>query len=176
MIVRVNFGHLMSSINLSSTEAREAFDQLVVGLSRQHTRTKFRNYFGRSAGVLDAKTFARGTIIAERDKPVSNLLQEQPDSVRVTFFSGADDSFVATSRTEPSSITLQALLEGANGELAMIVRGRRADLFAYVDGTTDSIFLHRGVTEAEEKPKVAVAPKKQSRKYRKKVIRPSAAR
>ncbi len=168
---------LMSSLKLSPSEAREAFDQLVSGLARQHTRTKFRNYFAKGEIVLDAKIFARGTVLPERNKPVANMLQEQPDSIRATLFTGADAAFSAVSRTEPSSITLQELLCEEQIEQALIIRGRRAELFAYYDPTADMLYLHRvAVVDAEEKPKPATAPKKVSRKYRASPKRPSTNR
>ena len=166
----------MSSIVLSSTEARSAFDQLVNGIARQHTRTKFRNHFGNGEGLLDAKIFARATILAERDKPVSNLLQEQPETVRATLFTSQEKLLSAVSQTEPSSITLQELLSGTAIEKGLIVRGRRADLFVYVDPRTDSIYLHRVVSEKEEKAATPIPPKKISRKYRTKLAKPSTTR
>jgi hypothetical protein len=158
----------VSELKLSPSEARDAFDHLVAGLARQHTRTKFRNQFGRGT-VLDAKVFARGTVLAEKGKPVSNLLQEQPDSIRATVFTGADAEFSAVSRTEPSSLTLQELLHDAPVEQGLIVRGRRAELFAYLDPLTDSVYVHRVVPDRDDKPKTSPPPKKPTRKARTKL-------
>jgi hypothetical protein len=133
-----------------------AFKALATAITRQHTCSKFVRQFGSGRLEFDARTFAKGTVLAEPDKPVANLLQEQPETVESTVFSVEDSALKSQSRTDPSSVTLRELLSESEIEQAVAIKGRRAQLFAYWDPTADSIFVLRTVLPQEPKQVAAV--------------------
>lgn len=138
------------------------FDEYVVGISRQHTRTRFRNHFGNGRLGFDARTFAKGTILAAKDKPVKNLLQESPDSVRVTRISGSEQERQVEKQTSPSDVLIGALLKDAEVEQGLIVDGHKAKLFVYFDPTAEELFVVRE-THPEEEVVKSVHPSRRSR-------------
>lgn len=148
------------SRQLTPEEAKTAFDALVKGLAKQHLRLRVRRTFGTGA-LMDTSLFARTAVVAEFDKPVTNLLHEIPDHLSVIRLKGTADDLSGISMPAPVGITMGELLGADETEQFLLITGKTARLFAYFDPTETHVY---SVREA-----VAIVPPPTKKPPRKRV-------
>lgn len=142
--------------SLTPQQAQAAFADLAHALPRQHTRLQFRKRFG-TGELLEPKLLHRATVIAEADRPIQNLLQERPEVVGVVRLLGTAESPVGVAFEAEPTATISSLLSGAEVEQALIVQGRKARLYAYVDPTQEgAAYVLRVAIELPPEPKAPV--------------------
>lgn len=144
-----------------------AFAAYVEGIARQHTRVKFRNHFGLGRGI-DAKVIQKDAISADRDKVVRNLLQEQPESLKVVRFTGTRHELQTERLESPDGSTLADLLS-EDQEQGLIITGTKAKLFVYSHPAESLIAVTR---ETFELPKPPPKPEPKYKPRKKAVARP----
>ena len=137
---------------LSTTESGKAFEEVVVGLAKQHLRLRFRRKFG-TGELMDGTLLVKSTVTAPLDRPVSNLLQELAPHLVVTRITGTAESPVGETLKTPGTVTIGELISAEEVEQALIVQGRRARILVYFDPTESHIFAAREVTPLAEEPK-----------------------
>lgn len=139
---------------LSGFEARNAFDEIVKGLAKQHLRLTFRKRFGvPEVGEIDDSLIVKGGVVAELDKPVNNLLHEIPPGLKVTRLSGTAEKMAGTQFESPAGLTIGELLSADEGDQVLIVLGRRARLLVYFGSGSESVLVAREVVELIVEPK-----------------------
>jgi len=162
------------SQRLSLADSRVIFDELAQALPKQHLRHQFRKRFG-TGELLGPEMLKRGTVVADRERPVSNLLQETPAKISCVRLSGTADEPAGVSWTTETLGTIGELLSADEVEQGLIVSGRTAKLYAYADPTEGTVLVVRIAVEPayEEKAKPKV---KRSRSGGKATARSSAPR
>lgn len=145
---------------LSLGEARATFEELVKELPRQHLRLQFRKRFG-TGELLDPKMLKKATVLASREKPVGNLLQEVPDKVLCRRLVGTADEVTGDEWETSADAKIAHLFSPEEVEQGLILQGRRARLFIYGDPTQENVYVYRVITElfGEEAPKIKEPPK-----------------
>lgn len=139
---------------LSGAEARLAFDDLAQALPKQHLRLPFRKRFG-TGELIQPDLLKKGIVVAPRDRPVTNLLQEVPDALHVTRIVGAVDNLQAVTWSTGPAAPIGDLLSPEEVEQGLIVQGRKAKVYVYSDPTEDAVYSFRvSITEpvVERKP------------------------
>ena len=152
---------------LTVAQARAMFDELATELPKQHLRLQFRKRFG-TGELLNATMLKKAVTAAEREKPISNLLQELPEKLVCTRLTGAAEDTRAETWTATPDGTIGSLFSTDEVEQGLIVQGRKARLYAYSDPTEGTVLVLRKATELfGEEPKKRVAPKPISRSRKK---------
>jgi|GEM_PF-2452646 len=163
---------------LTGPQARLVFDELAVELPKQHLRFQFRKRFG-TGELLNPAMFKRNAHVFPRAKPLTNVLQEVPDTVVSTRLLGTADSLRGDRQKIAIGGTIGDLFADEEVEQLVIVQGRKARLYAYSDPSEDSVCVLRVVSEivGEEKkgsvhvvPAHPVVPSRPSRKKRARLI------
>lgn len=145
---------------LTPEEAKSTFETVVRGLAKQHLRLRVRRAFGTGT-LMDASFFARTVVLAEFDKPISNLLHEVPEALSVLRITGPADALDGISMPAPAEITVGEILGADEQEQFLLVTGKTARLMMYFDPTETHVF---SVREA-----VAVVPPAAKKPPRKRV-------
>lgn len=130
-------------------DAASAFAEIIANLPRQHLRTRFRNHFGREDAEFGKDTFARGTVRAPLDRPLGNLMQEEPERLTAILLSGPADE-LGIDRTSPSPTdTIGSLL---TADRVLLVHGVTAHLYAYLAPGDDEAWVRRVAVPKEQRP------------------------
>jgi hypothetical protein len=150
---------------LSAGEARATFEELVKELPKQHLRLQFRKRFG-TGELLDPKMLKKAAVVAPREKPVSNLLQEVPAQVLCRRLVGNAEEIRGDEWETKPDAQIGHLFSPEEVEQGLVVQGRRARLFVYADPTEATVYVLRVATEVfgEEEPKPKAPPPKLSRR------------
>jgi len=139
---------------LTPQQAQAAFADLSRALPKQHLRLQFRKRFG-TGELLDAKLLHRSTVLAAKDKPVVHLLQETPEELGVLRMTGTPEQVSGEAWTAQPDASIGDLISREEVEQALIVQGRKARLYAYVDPTQEgAVYVLRVSIElpSEAKP------------------------
>lgn len=145
------------SRRLTAIQAKQAFEELAVELPKQHLRLPFRKRFG-TGELLGAETFHKSAVLAPRDKPLTNLLQELPESVHVTRLTGTAEDLSGMAWNGPATGTIGEVVGTAEVELLLIVQGAKAKLYVYSDPTEDGVYVRRIPFAPEPKAPARPAP------------------
>lgn len=139
---------------LSAAEARAAFDELATELPKQHLRFQFRKRFG-TGELLGPEMMKRGTVTAERARPLTNLMQEVPPKLDCVRVGGTADAPVGVKWSGAAEGAIGDFLSAEEVEQGLLIKGRTAKLYVYADPTEETVYVLRVAMEAEyeERPK-----------------------
>lgn len=142
------------SRKLSQFEARNAFDEIVKGIAKQHLRLQFRKRFGHpDLGVIDETLLVRGGVVSPLDKPLNNLFHEIPPTIKVTRIVTFGEAYTGTSFDAESGLTLGEVLSTDPVDQALIILGRKARLLCYCAAGGEEVLVAREVVELAHEPK-----------------------
>lgn len=145
---------------LSTQEARAAFEELAKELPKQHLRLPFRRRFG-TGELLSADMMKRGTSVAAHEKPVTNLLQEIPENIKILRLTGTAEAPEGQAWSlAAANVPVGKLLADAEVEQLLIVTGHKAKLYIYSDPTEEAVYSFRIAIEPPAEPKKAPTPGK----------------
>lgn len=145
---------------LSTHEARAAFEELAKELPKQHLRLPFRRRFG-TGELLGPEILKRGTSMAAREKPVTNLLQEIPENIKCLRLTGTAEAPEGQAWTVvAANVPIGSLLAKDEVEQLLIVTGHKAKIYVYADPTETTVYAYRIAIEPPAEPKTPVKPGK----------------
>jgi len=118
---------------LSPGGAKEALNELLEEMVAQHLRTRLARYL-EVEGEIHQKTFQKGTRVVGLDKPLQDLLQEQPQDVRLTVFRGTPEGPAGVRLSGGPTHTLGDITLGESGRLFAVVTGAKAKVYVVHEG------------------------------------------
>lgn len=115
---------------LHPAEARRVFQAAVEGLAAQHLRLKFARGFGGDE-PYGPRQFQKSAFLYEFDKPLTNLLQEHPETVTIDVVFGTEEDLTGVRLEGTEDRTLEDVLLGDLVWAVARVEGRAARLFLF---------------------------------------------